>query len=98
MSRSDDVNQFYETLKYLHQRVGGYRYLRDCTAKSGWPQRGVYFFLENGEIRADGSMLRVTRVGTHAVSANSRTTLWSRLYTHRGPSDGRGNHRGSVFR
>jgi hypothetical protein len=98
MSRSDDLNQFYETLKYLHHLVGGYRYLRECTAKSGWPQRGVYFFLENGEIRADGSMLRVTRIGTHAVSANSKTTLWNRLHTHRGHSDGRGNHRGSVFR
>jgi hypothetical protein len=96
--RTDDVNHFYEILSDLCQRVGGYRYLRDCSAKNGWPQRGVYFFLENGETRTDGNMLRVTRVGTHAVSANSKTTLWNRLHTHRGHSDGRGNHRGSIFR
>ena len=40
----------------------------------------------------------MVRVGTHAVSANSRTTLWNRLHTHRGASSGGGNHRGSIFR
>jgi len=40
----------------------------------------------------------VVRVGTHAVSLNSRTTLWNRLHTHRGASREGGNHRGSIFR
>jgi hypothetical protein len=41
---------------------------------------------------------RVVRVGTHAVSAGSRSTLWDRLRAHRGGADGSGNHRGSIFR
>jgi hypothetical protein len=45
---------------------------------------------------------RVVRVGTHAVSAGSKTTLWQRLKQHQGyGGDGSvavGNHRGSVFR
>jgi hypothetical protein len=42
---------------------------------------------------------RVVRVGTHAVSSGSQSTLWSRLSTHRGNlKTGGGNHRGSIFR
>lgn len=63
-----------------------------------WPQRGVYFFFEPGELRSNQCDLRVTRVGTHAVSAGARTTLWDRLKTHRGVAAGGGNHRSSVFR
>jgi hypothetical protein len=78
----------------IHIGVNG----KECTRRSGWPGRGVYFFFEDHEFREDGSTLRVVRVGTHAVSANSRTTLWNRLHTHRGASSGGGNHRGSIFR
>lgn len=65
-----------------------------------WPQRGCYFFFERGECRREsGSSLRVTRIGTHAVSSGSKTTLWNRLSQHRGiKKTGGGNHRGSVFR
>lgn len=65
-----------------------------------WPGRGVYFFFEDGEYRsASGEGLRVVRVGTHALSARSNTTLWTRLSQHRGiVRDGTGNHRGSIFR
>jgi len=98
MGRIDDLNKFYAILDGLRQRVGGSRVLRDCTASSGWPERGVYFFFENGERREDGSTQRVTRVGTHAITATSKTTLWNRLHAHRGQSDGGGNHRGSILR
>ena len=67
-----------------------------------WPQRGVYFFFASDESREGRDQLRVSRVGTHAVSAESKTTLWGRLRTHRGTLSGAhpggGNHRGSVFR
>jgi hypothetical protein len=59
----------------------------------------VYFFREPGENRSGRpDVARVVRVGTHAVSAGSRSTLWGRLRAHRGGADGSGNHRGSIFR
>lgn len=98
MSRIDELNRFYSLIAILCERSTGYRYLRDCTSKSGWPERGVYFFFENGENRDDGLAWRVTRVGTHAITASSSTSLWDRLRTHRGHLDRSGNHRGSIFR
>ncbi len=98
MSRRGDVEEFYTIIDELRDRVGGCRRLCDCTGKSGWPQRGLYFFFEGGELRDDGVTQRIVRVGTHAVSANSKTTLWTRLRTHRGNRNGGGNHRGSIFR
>jgi hypothetical protein len=93
------LRRFYEILARLEFGCGGVRVLQACSARSEWPQRGVYFFFENGEVRsASGSGNRVVRVGTHAVSAGSRTTLWNRLSQHRGAADLTGNHRGSVFR
>lgn len=102
MSKVTDLDAFYELLEELRPRVGGYRYLRDCGADSGWPLRGVYFFFEHGEKRKDGKSLRVVRVGTHALKAGSRSALWRRLSQHKGRTGGSfpggGNHRGSVFR
>ena len=65
-----------------------------------WPQRGVYFFMEDGELRTDsGEGLRIVRVGTHALTSRSQTTLWNRLLQHKGQEkSGGGNHRGSIFR
>ena len=65
-----------------------------------WPAQGVYFFFEAGEsLTHSGNGLRVVRVGSHAVSSGSRTTLWKRLSQHRGVArTGGGSHRGSVFR
>ncbi len=98
MNRREDLDRFYPVIAILRENCTGFRCLKDCTRKSGWPARGVYFFFEDHEFREDGSTLRVVRVGTHAVSANSRTTLWNRLQTHKGASGGGGNHRGSIFR
>ncbi len=66
----------------------------------GWPLRGIYFFTENGENRTDtGEGSRIVRVGTHALKSKSGTTLWTRLYQHKGQEKtGGGNHRGSIFR
>lgn len=102
MRRTHDINRFYELLTQLRRRVGGHRYLKSCHGKMNWPRRGVYFFFEKGEQRADGVALRVVRVGTHALTSNSKSTLWQRLRQHRGTLRGSlpggGNHRGSVFR
>lgn len=100
--RLEDIRRFYYILHNLEKRVGGKRKLKSSSGRMNWPRRGVYFFFEDGENRRSGEGLRITRVGTHAVSEGSGTTLWDRLRMHRGTLGGRhpggGNHRGSIFR
>lgn len=81
MSRRVELDQLYAILDELRCSIGDYRYLNNCTGKSGWPNRGLYFFFEDGEFREDGTTPRVVRAGTHAISRGSRTTLWNRLHT-----------------
>jgi hypothetical protein len=95
---SADLDRFYEILERLRADPAQGLRLRDHERATKWPARGVYFFFEDGELRMDGGAPRVVRVGTHAVSANAKSTLWSRLRAHRGPRHGGGNHRGSIFR
>ncbi len=91
--RADDVEAFYRVLAKLPTRRLG-----ECSGRDHWPQRGVYFFFEDGEMRTDGSP-RVVRIGTHGLTAGSKSTLWGRLSQHRGTVTPKGgNHRGSVFR
>jgi hypothetical protein len=101
MSRIDDLERFYELIDRLRNSARGTRLLRDCSMTTGWPTHGVYFFFEGSEQREGGGP-RVVRVGTHAVSVGSKTTLWNRLSAHRGTTGGQqaggGNHRGSIFR
>jgi hypothetical protein len=96
------ADEFYLALGRLAEILGGLRVLRECRGSDGWPQQGVYFFFEPGEVRAVGSDHRVVHVGTHALIATSQATLWGRLWPHRGHVGGRhrggGNHRASVFR
>lgn len=100
MSRPADLTRLYALLDRLEVSLGGKRRLVDCNGRLGWPQRGVYFFFEPGEVRSDtGTGPRVVRVGTHALTTGSRATLWQRLSQHRGSNrTGGGNHRGSIFR
>lgn len=100
MCRREDVRRFYGNLSSLEDRVKGTVTLDECHGRMSWPTQGVYLFFEAGEQRLQsGTGLRVVRIGTHAVSRGSKTTLWDRLRTHRGTlSTGGGNHRGSVFR
>lgn len=100
MSRLGDLETFYRLLDVLKASEGGYRYLNTANGRMSWPARGVYFFFEEGENRSDsGSGGRVVRVGTHALTEGSRTTLWNRLSQHKGVArTGGGNHRGSIFR
>jgi len=101
--RLRDIRRFYELLDRLEANLGGKRSLSNADGRMDWPKRGVYFFFEPGERRTTtGSGLRVVRVGTHALKAGSKTTLWDRLRQHRGTLGGLypggGNHRSSVFR
>jgi hypothetical protein len=99
MSRLADLQRFYDLLEELSQRLGGKRTLATLGDFRDWPDRGLYFFFEAAEIRNEsGCGPRVVRVGTHALSAGSRSTLRQRLGQHRGQATGGGNHRGSIFR
>ena len=99
MDRVADTTRFYQLLERLEARVGGMRRLSECNGRMDWPRRGVYFFFDAGEPRSgSGEGPRVVRIGTHAITAGSRSTLWRRLSSHRGVAGGGGNHRGSIFR
>ena len=99
-SRGADIGRFYSLLDRAEEKLGGKRMLCDCSGRMIWPRRGVYFFFENGEKCSDtGDSPRVVRVGTHALTEGSGTTLWNRLSQHQGVlRTGGGNHRGSIFR
>lgn len=102
-ARLRHIQRFYEILEALEASVGGKRTLETANGRMDWPKRGVYFFFEPGEERTtSGTGLRVVRVGTHALKAGSKSTLWGRLRTHRGriggSNPGGGNHRGGVRR
>ena len=97
--RLEDLIRFYNSMNRLENKIGRRRWLADCKGMK-WPERGVYFFMEDGEQRTDsGQGLRIVRVGTHALTSSSKTTLWQRLSQHKGSEkSGGGNHRGSIFR
>lgn len=104
MDRAADLDRFRALCDRLRERVGGARRLADCDGYMYRPDRGVYLPFAPGETRAGTDQPWVTRVGTHAVSAGSSTTLRSRLRAHYGTrsrSDDHphgGSHRGSVYR
>ena len=56
--------------------------------------------MEINEFRQDsGNGLRITRVGTHGLKLDAKSTLKQRLTQHKGIlKSGGGNHRGSIFR
>ena len=100
-TRLDHLLAFYALLDELATATGGPRALASSdSGRSAWPRRGIYFFFEPGKTRThSGSGARVVRVGTHALTAGSRSKLWGRLSQHRGQArGGGGNHRGSIFR
>ncbi len=101
MTRAADVNleRFYSLLARLGDAPGQGRPLRELPGRSLLPKRGVYFFMEQDEFRAaNPTVRRIVRVGTHAVSSGSKSTLRGRLKQHLGTRAGGGNHRGSIFR
>jgi hypothetical protein len=95
---SADLSRFYEVLARLERLPNQGLPLRQLASKHSLPNRGVYFFREPGEMFEPSGAARIVRVGTHAVSAGSKSTLHSRLKAHKGSQSGSGNHRGSIFR
>ena len=99
-ARLKQLKRFYGILDRLKTLQRWPNTLAGCSGRDRWPTRGVYFFQEPGEERHEsGSGPRIVRVGTHALTASSKTSLWNRLSQHRGVTNtGGGNHRGSIFR
>lgn len=89
--------ELLELLSGQRSSTGLDRHLADGEWASDIPPQGIYYFFGDGT-EAGGSEDRVVRVGTHALSETSRTTLTGRLRQHRGTSTGGGNHRTSIFR
>jgi len=98
--RLKDLIRFYDLIGILRERLGGEKLLSQCNGRMNWPEKGVYFFFENNEIRNEsGTGPRVVRVGTHGLTKDGKSTLWKRLHQHRGGTHNKGgNHRGSIFR
>lgn len=94
--RKKDIDEFYILIDRLTE-IFPQRKLSDCNGKMIWPEQGVYFFFEKGQFRENGEP-RIVRVGTHAVTENSKAILWKRLRCHKGTKNGYGHHRTSVFR
>lgn len=92
------ASEFAHLMRRLWMAQEGGRRLAEASGRLSWPGRGVYFFLEADRGLGGGRMPRIVRVGTHAVSQGSKTTLWNRLSTHRGTAAGGGSHRSSIFR
>jgi hypothetical protein len=53
MIKTEDATRFYAALAELEQRLGGKRTLKDCHGRLSWPDRGVYFFFEDGQTRSN---------------------------------------------
>ncbi len=90
-------DRFNDLLRRLHGGVHQGLALSNLIQAGRLADRGVYFFMDVQD-PLDASTWRVCRIGTHAVSTGSKSTLRARLKTHLGSRNGNGNHRGSIFR
>lgn len=95
-----DLKRFYSIMESLEKKNISKRLLLNSNGRQKWHKRGVYFFFESNQRRSDsGNGFRITRVGTHGLKYDSKTTLWNRLYQHKGiVKNGGGDHRSSIFR
>jgi hypothetical protein len=99
MNLASDLDRFYAILAPLEIAIRQGQALSSYAGQRSFPERGVYFFREPGERRPTKELTsRIVRVGTHAVSAGSKSTLWHRLRAHLGTQSGSGHHRSSIFR
>lgn len=97
--RNQDLSRLYEILTQEKFKDKYYNSFANLTGRNSLPKRGIYFFMRKSDVRAfEPQSERIIRVGTHAVSNKSKSTLWQRLKAHKGKKDGSGNHRSSIFR
>jgi len=97
--RARDIARLYGILQDHQLRETQFRHFRECSGSMRWPQKGLYLFYQCGFNRILSNIdLKIMRIGTHAVSEGSSSSLWQRLKNHKGKLDLSGNHRGSIFR
>lgn len=94
--RVNDLRGLYDLIDNARSR--GKTFQLGELSKQELPTRGVYVFLDSREPNFDGTSPRIVRIGTHAVSEGSKSTLRTRLRNHLGLANGSGSHRGSIFR
>ena len=100
MLKASAVDKFYHLLGVVESKTGDRCKFKDIGSKTDWPSHGVFFLFEPEEFRAPNAITsRITYVGTHAISKNSKSTLLGRLKQIRGIYEPKyGNHRGAVLR
>lgn len=93
------LDRLYDMLFLYENKMGGIFQFKELGNDKLIPKRGVYIFFSENEKRLFSTKFnRIVRVGTHAVSQGSKSTLYNRLKTHKGKSNFDGNHRSSIFR
>jgi hypothetical protein len=93
------LNEYYKLTRLLEKGEGQGTLVGSLQeSKARLPARGLYQFVDPSEPAVGGLPGRVTRIGTHAVSAGAKSTLQGRINTHRGPKSGIGSHRSSILR
>lgn len=100
VSRRQNIEIFYDLLWECEEKFGLWSFPEAFGAhKAGrFPDAGVYFFFESGELRAGRkNHHRVVRVGSHRVSEGSCSRLVDRLAQHYGTTSGCGGD-ASIFR
>ncbi|MCB1517588.1 MAG: hypothetical protein KDJ19_08255 [Hyphomicrobiaceae bacterium] len=96
--RRETASEFYGVIQSFVDQNGIHSF-ESFTSLQNLPRRGVYFFFDpDEETKWSGSVPRIVRIGTHAVSIGSKSTLRTRLRAHFGQKDRSGNHRASIFR
>lgn len=94
-----DLDRLYDMLSIAVLREQHLRVFGSCSGSAKWPRRGLYIFCDPRHRRMfKPNTFKIIRIGTHAVSKGSASSLWQRLKNHKGQQDGSGNHRGSIFR
>lgn len=97
--RLETLDRLYDLFDLYENKMGGIIQFKELGNDKFIPKRGVYvFFSENEKRLFSTNRNRIVRVGTHAVSQGSKSTLYNRLKTHKGNSNLDGNHRSSIFR
>lgn len=94
--RVRDLTKLYRYIDTA--RENGFTFKFSELSDTKLARRGVYVFLDPHEKNFLNNGPRIVRIGTHAVSSESKSTLRTRLRSHFGQMDGGGNHRGSIYR